>query len=89
MPPFPQRPHCHQGPPFPHGGIGNPWLGPHSASYVNIQDPKQRRIAFDNVQEHVKEDVMEALGYTNLRWTSSSGTFVGISDTSERPGMFQ
>ena len=57
MSPFPQGPHCHQGPPFPHWGIGNPWLGPYS-SYVNIQDPKQRRIAFDNVREHV----MEALG---------------------------
>ena len=60
MSPFPQGPHCHQGPPFPHGGIDNPWLGPPSASYVNIQDPKQRRIAFDNVQEHIKE----ALGST-------------------------
>ena len=60
MPPFPQGPHCHQGPPFPHGGIDNPWLRPHSAYYVNIQDPKQRPIAFDNVQEHVKE----ALGST-------------------------
>ena len=60
MQPFPQEPHFHQGPLFPHGGIGNPWLGPHSAYYVNIQDPKQRRIAFDNVQEHVKE----ALGST-------------------------
>ena len=60
MMPFPQGPHFYQGPPFPHGGIGNPWRGSHSAYYVNIQDPKQRRIAFDNVQEHVKE----ALGFT-------------------------
>ena len=60
MPPPSQGPHFHQGPPFPHGGIGNPWLGPHSAYYVDIQDPKQRRIAFDNVQKHVKE----ALGST-------------------------
>ena len=47
MPPFLQGPHCHQGPPFLHGGIGNRWLDPHSASYVNIQDPKQRR-GFDS-----------------------------------------
>ena len=60
MPPFPQGPHFHQGLPFPHGGIGNSWLGPHSAYYVDIQDPKQRRIAFDNVQKNVKE----ALGST-------------------------
>ena len=58
MSPFPQGPHGHQGPPSPYGGIGNPWLGPYSAYYVNIQDPKQRRIVFDNVREHV----MEALG---------------------------
>ena len=55
MSPFPQDPYCHQGPPFPHGGIDNLWLGPPSAFYVNIQDPKQRRIAFNNVQEHIKE----------------------------------
>ena len=85
MLPFPQGPNCQQEPPLPHGGIGNPWLGPHSAFYVNTQDPKQQRIAFDNVQEHIKE----ALGLYQIRWTSSSGTFVGISDTSERPGMFQ
>ena len=84
MPLFPQGPHCHKGPPSPHEGIGNPWLGPYSAPYVNIQDPKQRRIAFDNVGEHVME-----FGLFQIRWTSSSGTFVGISDTSEQPGMFQ
>ena len=60
MSPFPQGPHCHQGPICPNKGIDNPWLGPPSAFYVNIQDPKQRRIAFDNVQEHIKE----ALGST-------------------------
>ena len=42
MSPFPQGPHCHQGPLCPHGGIGNLWLGPYSAS-------------FDNVQEHIME----------------------------------
>ena len=74
MPPFPQ------GPPFPHGVIGNPWLGPHSSYYVNIQDPKQRRIAFDNVQEHVKE----ALGPTkyegSLAQVPSSGSLTPRND---------
>ena len=79
MSPSPQGPHYHQGPPFPHGGIANPWLGPHSVYHVNIQDPKQRRMAFDNVKKHTKE----------VRESSSSCTFVGISDTQERPCLFQ
>ena len=86
MPLFPQGPHGHQGPPSPYGGIGNPWLGPYSASYFNIQDPKQRLIAFDNVREHV----MEALGSSKYdgppAQAPSSGSLtprnnpVGISD---------
>ena len=73
MSPFPQGPHCHRGPPFPHGGIDNLWLGPPPAFYVNIQDPKQRRIAFNNVQEHIKE--ASATKYESLpAQVSSSGS---------------
>ena len=84
MPPFPQGPHCHQGPPFPHGGIGNPWLGPHSVFYVNIQDPKQRRIASDNVQEHVKE----ALGSTKYDGTPAQAPYSGSLTPRNDPVCF-
>ena len=73
MPLFPQGPHGHQGPHSPYGGTGNPWLSLYSASYVNIQDPKQRRIAFNNVQEHIKE--ASATKYESLpAQVSSSGS---------------
>ena len=84
MSPFPQGPYCHQGPPSPHGGVGNLSLGPYSASYVNIQDPKQRRIAFDNVREHV----MEALGSSKYDRPPAQVPSSG-SDTPEQPGMIQ
>ncbi|CAB1113987.1 unnamed protein product [Ectocarpus sp. CCAP 1310/34] len=51
-----------QGPPFPQGGgamgaVPNNWLGPRSAWYFNMNDPKQRRVVCGNITKRVQDDM--------------------------------